>query len=42
MGRFSPTGLRPRVLDKLDELGLAMPEEIVELFPEPVRVVQRS
>jgi pilus assembly protein CpaF len=42
MGRFSPTGLRPRVLDKLDELGLAMPAEIVELFPEPVRVVQRS
>ena len=40
MGRFSPTGIRPRVLDKLEELGLDMPAEIVELFPRPVRAVQ--
>ncbi|HKW73190.1 MAG TPA: CpaF family protein [Candidatus Dormibacteraeota bacterium] len=36
MGRFSPTGIRPRVLDKLDELAIKMPAEIVEVFPEPV------
>jgi pilus assembly protein CpaF len=42
MGRFSPTGIRPRVLDRLDELGLPMPPEIVELFPRSVRAVQQS
>ena len=41
-GRFSPTGIRPRVLDRLDELGLPMPPEIVELFPRSVRAVQQS
>jgi pilus assembly protein CpaF len=41
MGRFSPTGIYPRVLDKLDELGLAMPAEIVEVFPKPVRAAQQ-
>jgi pilus assembly protein CpaF len=41
MGRFAPTGIYPRVLDKLDELGLAMPSEIVEVFPKPVRAVQQ-
>ncbi|HKW70211.1 MAG TPA: CpaF family protein [Candidatus Dormibacteraeota bacterium] len=40
-GRFSPTGIYPRVLDKLDELGHAMPAEIVEVFPKPVRAVQQ-
>jgi pilus assembly protein CpaF len=41
IGRFSPTGIRPRVLDKLDELGFQMPAEIVELFPRPARAVQQ-
>src|SRR5204862_4091556 len=34
MGRFSPTGIRPRVLDRLEDQGLAMPAEIQPLFPE--------
>jgi len=35
-GRFAPTGLRPRIVDKLDELGLEMPPEIVPVFHQAV------
>ena len=34
IGRFSPAGIRPRVLDRLEELGLEMPAEIKPLFYE--------
>jgi pilus assembly protein CpaF len=34
IGRFSPAGIRPRVLDRLDERGLEMPAEIKPLFYE--------
>jgi pilus assembly protein CpaF len=34
-GRFAPSGIRPRILERLDELGQAMPVEIQQLFPEP-------
>src|SRR5438093_6946731 len=36
VGRFTASGVRPRVLDRLDELGLEMPSEIQSLFYEPV------
>jgi len=36
IGRFAPTGLRPRIVDKLDELGLEMPPEIVSVFHQTV------
>jgi pilus assembly protein CpaF len=36
-GRFTATGLRPRVIDRLAELGLEMPSEIVPVFHETVR-----
>src|SRR5213594_1135761 len=36
IGRFTAAGLRPRVLDRLDDLGLPMPAEIVPLFHESV------
>jgi len=36
IGRFAPTGLRPRIVDKLDELGLEMPPEIVAVFHQTV------
>jgi len=42
MGRFSPTGIRPRVLDRLEEQGLAMPAEIQPLFPEPIHINQHN
>ena len=32
-GRFEPTGLRPRILDRLPEQGMAVPAEIAALFP---------
>jgi len=35
-GRFAPTGLRPRIVDRLDELGLEMPPEIVAVFHQAV------
>jgi pilus assembly protein CpaF len=34
IGRFTAAGIRPRVLDRLEELGLKMPAEIVPLFRE--------
>ena len=40
MGRFTATGIRPRVIEKLDEFGLEMPKEIVPIFHESVRPPQ--
>src|SRR2546422_6641612 len=40
IGRFTSTGIRPRVLDRLDDLGLEMPPEIVSLFHEAAHSVQ--
>jgi len=39
--RSRPSGVRPRVLDRLDELGLEMPSEIQSLFYESVRAVMQ-
>jgi len=36
VGRFSPAGIRPRVLDRLEERGLEMPAEIRPLFRETI------
>jgi pilus assembly protein CpaF len=39
IGGFVPTGLRPRMLDRLAAMGLPLPEELTKLFPaHPVRV----
>jgi len=35
-GRFAPSGIRPRLLDRLEEQGLQTPEELRELFPERI------
>jgi pilus assembly protein CpaF len=40
MGRFSPTGIRPRIIERLDELGLELPPEIAPIFHEAVRAAQ--
>ncbi|HEY8760399.1 MAG TPA: CpaF family protein [Candidatus Dormibacteraeota bacterium] len=32
-GRFEPSGLRPRILDRLPAMGLATPAELAGLFP---------
>ena len=40
IGRFVSTGSRPRVLDRLDDLGLEMPAEIVSLFHEAAHSAQ--
>ncbi|TME21006.1 MAG: CpaF family protein [Chloroflexi bacterium] len=40
IGRFVSTGIRPRVLDRLDDLGLEMPAEIVSLFHEAAHSAQ--
>jgi pilus assembly protein CpaF len=41
-GRFAPSGIRPRILERLDELGQIMPVEIQQLFPEPpLRTMQQ-
>ena len=40
VGRFAPSGVRPRILDRLDEAGLEMPVEIQSLFYESVHAAQ--
>ena len=40
MGRFAPTGIRPRILERLGELGLPVPAELEAVFPEPMRGMQ--
>jgi pilus assembly protein CpaF len=37
VGRFATNGIRPRILDRLEELGMETPLEIRPLFPEQVR-----
>ena len=34
-GEFVPTGVRPLILDRLLDMGLPIPEELVALFPDP-------
>jgi pilus assembly protein CpaF len=33
LGLFKPAGIRPRILERLRGMGIAMPAEIVQLFP---------
>ncbi len=33
-GTIEPTGLRPRIIDRLFDMGLEMPQEIRDLFPD--------
>ena len=40
IGRFAPSGIRPRILDRLEELGEEIPSEIVPLFPDSIRTAQ--
>ncbi len=34
-GQFKPTGIRPKILDRMFAMGLALPAEIQMLFPDP-------
>jgi pilus assembly protein CpaF len=34
-GEFVPTGVRPLILDRLIDLGLPIPEDLLVLFPDP-------
>jgi pilus assembly protein CpaF len=40
IGRFAPSGIRPRILDRLEELGHDLPPEIAPLFPDSIRTAQ--
>jgi len=37
IGRFAPSGIRPRLLERLDDLGLEVPPEIAAIFPDSGR-----
>jgi pilus assembly protein CpaF len=37
IGRFAASGIRPRILERLDELGLEAPPEIASIFPDSGR-----
>ena len=36
IGRFAPSGIRPRTLERLQDRGLEMPRELAVIFPEAV------
>jgi pilus assembly protein CpaF len=35
IGAFKPTGIRPQILDRMFAMGLPLPQEILQLFPDP-------
>ena len=41
IGQFKPTGIRPRILDRMFTMGLQLPAEIQVLFPDPRMMAQR-
>ncbi|MGH7777834.1 MAG: CpaF family protein [Candidatus Dormibacterales bacterium] len=42
VGEFKPTGLRPRILERMFAMGLQLPQEIVTLFPPDARMLQAA
>jgi pilus assembly protein CpaF len=41
IGHFKPTGIRPKILDRMFSMGLALPPEIQVLFPDPRMMAKR-
>jgi pilus assembly protein CpaF len=41
IGHFKPTGIRPKILDRMFTMGLALPAEIQVLFPDPRMMAPR-
>jgi pilus assembly protein CpaF len=41
IGNFKPTGIRPKILDRMFSMGLQLPAEIQTLFPDPRMMAQR-
>jgi pilus assembly protein CpaF len=41
IGHFKPTGIRPKILDRMFTMGLPLPPEIQVLFPDPRMMAQR-
>jgi len=41
IGHFKPTGIRPKILDRMFTMGLALPAEIQVLFPDPRMMAKR-
>ena len=35
VGEFKATGIRPQILDRMFAMGLALPQEILQIFPDP-------
>ncbi len=35
IAEFKPTGLRPKILDRIFSQGIPLPKEIISLFPAP-------
>ena len=41
IGHFKPTGIRPKILDRMFTMGLPLPAEIQVLFPDPRMMASR-
>ncbi len=42
IGEFNPTGVRPRVIDKLFDMGVPLPPRLAQLFPDRRQLAQAA
>ena len=41
IGEFNPTGIRPKIIDKLFDMGIPLPPRLAQLFPDRRQLMQQ-
>src|ERR1035441_4127376 len=42
IGEFNPTGIRPKIIDRLFDMGVPLPPRLAQLFPDRRQLLQRQ
>jgi pilus assembly protein CpaF len=42
IGEFNPTGIRPKIIDKLFDMGIPLPPRLAQLFPDRRQLLQQQ
>src|SRR5207253_11035981 len=42
VGEFNPTGIRPRIIDRLFDMGIPLPPRLAQLFPDRRSLAENS
>jgi pilus assembly protein CpaF len=42
LGEFNPTGIRPKIIDKLFDMGVPLPPRLAQLFPDRRQLLQQQ